>query len=124
MHMDAADLSDIITDDALNVKSEQQTFEAVVRWIDVDNATRARYTPELLRRIRLGLVSMSYFIDNVSSNVYVVGSGGKCDSTIQVWSANNSWNSLQCERTLRLCMTVQMQCHPCINRIIGYHSRE
>ena len=84
LHMEPTDLRDVISENALNVRSEEQLFDALVRWIDYDNVSRSQYISELIRHVRLGLLSLSYFVEVVANNPYVVGSGGKCDSHIQV----------------------------------------
>ena len=65
LHMDPVDLRDVIGDDALNIRCEERLFEAIVRWIDFENSTRAPYMADLLRHLRLGLVSLSYFVDSI-----------------------------------------------------------
>jgi hypothetical protein len=82
--MDPVDLCDIIREDGLNIRCEEQLFEAIVRWIDFDTANRAQYMADLLRNVRLGLVSLSYFIETVSANTYVAAGGSRCDALVQV----------------------------------------
>jgi len=84
LHMEPVELRDNISDDALNIRCEERLFEAIVRWIDFENSSRAPYMTDLLRHLRLGLTSLSYFVDTIAKNPYVVGSGGKCDMLIQV----------------------------------------
>lgn len=87
--LDADDLCSLISDNALNVKSEQQTFEAVVHWIDYSNSTRMQFMPLFLQQMRLGLLTTSYFLEKVSNHPYVMKNYGKCETVIR-----ESWNVL------------------------------
>ena len=68
------DLIDLIVDDELNVTSEEITWEAIVRWIDYEYAARAKFAPNLLRRMRLGLLSTEYFLSKAlfMSNLVII----------------------------------------------------
>lgn len=47
----------LITDDALNTRSEEPIWEFCLRWIERDENNRIEYIPRLLEGIRLGLMS-------------------------------------------------------------------
>lgn len=64
--MTVVDLIDILEDDELNVKSEEVVFRSIQKWVTHDEENRKMYIPELLKCMRLGMVSLSY-IDTMMS---------------------------------------------------------
>ncbi|XP_002156698.1 kelch-like protein 18 [Hydra vulgaris] len=65
MQINIDNLIEIIKKDDLNVRSEEQIFEAVVSWVKVDIAKREEYLPRLLAHVRLPLLSPQYLSDRV-----------------------------------------------------------
>lgn len=59
------ELYDILSDDELNSKSEELVFDAVKRWVEHDSETRRKSLPRLLKCVRIGLLSCSYFAGTV-----------------------------------------------------------
>ena len=57
----------IIQRDDLEVKSELQVFEALLRWIDIDRDERLAYAERLLVHIRLPLIRPTDLVDFVES---------------------------------------------------------
>uniref|UniRef100_A0A8R1HVH5 BTB domain-containing protein n=1 Tax=Caenorhabditis japonica TaxID=281687 RepID=A0A8R1HVH5_CAEJA len=55
----------------LNVREEQDVFEAIVTWIDVDPKERLQYLPELFDTLRLHLVGWNYLCQVVKQQKYV-----------------------------------------------------
>ncbi|CAG5102462.1 Similar to KLHL10: Kelch-like protein 10 (Homo sapiens) [Cotesia congregata] len=51
------ELCKILSDDELNVKSEELVFEAIKSWVEVDESNRAGYLPDLVECIRFGLIN-------------------------------------------------------------------
>lgn len=47
------DVLELLSQDALNVKSEEQVFEVVLAWVRYDREQRRAYLPELLSSICL-----------------------------------------------------------------------
>ena len=64
-------LSKIISDDHLNIRGEEDVFEAVVRWVDFDPRQRRGCMSELIGKVRLGQITSEYFLENISVNKYV-----------------------------------------------------
>ena len=58
-------LKEILDSDDLNVKNEETVFELVVRWVKHNEGERMQCVQHLLKCIRLGLLSTSYFVDHV-----------------------------------------------------------
>uniref|UniRef100_A0A8C1LNG9 Kelch-like protein 10 n=1 Tax=Cyprinus carpio TaxID=7962 RepID=A0A8C1LNG9_CYPCA len=64
-------LEEIIDKDELNVKQEEVVFEAVLHWIDYAPESRRKHIAMLLPKVRMGLMTSDYFINNVKSNALV-----------------------------------------------------
>ncbi|ESN92201.1 hypothetical protein HELRODRAFT_194346 [Helobdella robusta] len=62
------ELEELLSSDHLNVKSEEVVFECIVRWIQHDVKNRKQYIAKLLKCIRLGLLSTTYFIETVKKH--------------------------------------------------------
>lgn len=62
----ADELCDMLRDDELNVKGEEDVFETVLAWVDHDPKVRSQRFYQLLQCVRLGLMHTAYFIENVS----------------------------------------------------------
>ncbi|XP_053534599.1 kelch-like protein 10 [Ictalurus punctatus] len=65
-------LSEIIEKDELNVKQESVVFEAVLQWIKHAPWKRKAHIGVLLPKVRLGLLTHDYLMNNVSNNVLVM----------------------------------------------------
>ncbi|XP_077290105.1 kelch-like protein 23 [Arctopsyche grandis] len=58
-------VNEILKSNYLNVPSEEDVFNAVKLWVNHDNANRKSDLAELMRSVRLSLLSMEFFIDEV-----------------------------------------------------------
>ncbi|XP_017307089.1 kelch-like protein 10 isoform X2 [Ictalurus punctatus] len=65
-------LSEIIEKDKLNVKQESVVFEAVLQWIKHEPWKRKAHIGVLLPKVRLGLLTHDYLMNNVSNNIFVM----------------------------------------------------
>ncbi|XP_070560703.1 kelch-like protein 17 isoform X2 [Ptychodera flava] len=59
---------DLVGSDQLNVAVEEVVFRAVIAWISYDVTSRGRYTSQLLKFVRLPLLSKEFLMDQVESN--------------------------------------------------------
>lgn len=59
------ELEAILRDDELNVKNEEIVFEAVKTWVEHNVDDRKPYLPRLLKCVRYGLMSYTFFTNNV-----------------------------------------------------------
>ncbi|XP_048859834.1 kelch-like protein 10 [Brienomyrus brachyistius] len=66
-------LSDIIEQDELNVREEDVVFEAILRWIEHEPATREAHISVLLPKIRMARMDPEYFMKIVKANDLVKG---------------------------------------------------
>ena len=57
--------------DDLKVESEEQVFDAVIRWIEYDSNNRSQYIAKLLSLVRLPLLSPQSLVDRVKANPLV-----------------------------------------------------
>jgi len=64
-------LLEIISGIDLNIKKEEQAFEAVIMWANFQSESRRQFLPELLEQIRLPLLSTNYLLQNVESNALI-----------------------------------------------------
>ncbi|XP_074260065.1 kelch-like protein 18 isoform X3 [Saimiri boliviensis] len=62
------DVLELISRDELNVKSEEQVFEAALAWVRYDREQRGPYLPELLSNIRLPLCRPQFLSDRVQQD--------------------------------------------------------
>ncbi|CAF1062909.1 unnamed protein product [Rotaria sordida] len=62
----------ILNSDELNVKSEQAVFDAVIRWIDYKVDERQKNIVDLLKCVRLGLLTTNFFIEKVKCHPYII----------------------------------------------------
>lgn len=66
VHLTEEELYGIISDDALNVKSENEVFEAIKKWVEQNPQERTEALSNLMSCVRLGLINLSYFYNHVS----------------------------------------------------------
>ncbi|XP_026464876.1 kelch-like protein 10 [Ctenocephalides felis] len=64
-HLQFQELSALLRDDELNVRTEEIVFEAIKTWTDYDRENRAQYVPELLTTVRFGLMTYKFFTSDV-----------------------------------------------------------
>lgn len=55
----------LLNSDRINVKNEEQVWEAGLRWIDHRPEERKAYIDRIIRCVRLGLLDNQYFMDKV-----------------------------------------------------------
>lgn len=61
-------MSKLLTREDLNIRSEEQVFEAVMKWIKKDEEDRKVFLPNLLKNVRLALLSPQYLCDKVCND--------------------------------------------------------
>ncbi|CRL02759.1 CLUMA_CG015753, isoform A, partial [Clunio marinus] len=71
LELDIDDFYGIVNDEMLNVKEENVVWECVLRWINYQPEKRKQYLCKLMQAIRLGLLTSSFFMENVKENHYV-----------------------------------------------------
>ncbi|XP_018325895.1 kelch-like protein 10 isoform X2 [Agrilus planipennis] len=57
------ELLEILSDDELNIKTEESVFQAIKKWIDVDVDNRKTHLPKLLSCVRVGTLPYENVID-------------------------------------------------------------
>nr|XP_020633243.1 kelch-like protein 18 [Pogona vitticeps] len=62
------DVAELVARDELNVKLEEQVFEAAMAWMRYDREHREHYLPELLSKIRLPLCRPQFLADRVQQD--------------------------------------------------------
>ncbi|CAH0395259.1 unnamed protein product [Bemisia tabaci] len=60
------EIIDLVKRDELYVSSEEQVFEAVMKWVNRDSLTRSEHLAKLLTLVRLPLLTPQYLSDRVS----------------------------------------------------------
>lgn len=55
----------IIEDNQLNVKREEDVWDVLMQWVDADPKRRKNDLVYLLPKVRFGLMDSKYFIENV-----------------------------------------------------------
>jgi len=72
LELDLEQLILILNSDELNIKSEEAVFDAVIRWIDYKIDERKINIIDLLKCVRLGLLTTNFFIEKVKSHPYII----------------------------------------------------
>ncbi|CAF1403894.1 unnamed protein product [Adineta ricciae] len=63
---------EILNSNELNVKSEEAVFDAIIRWIDHKVDERKSHIVDLLKCVRLGLLTTNFFLEKVKCHPYIV----------------------------------------------------
>ncbi len=58
-------LVELLSTDDLNVKNEEIVFDTTLRWINHDPENRKQFIINLLKCVRLGLLSTQFFVEKV-----------------------------------------------------------
>ncbi|XP_046846951.1 kelch-like protein 18 [Xenia sp. Carnegie-2017] len=61
-------ISRLLIREDLNIRSEEQIFEAVMKWVKKDEEDRKVFLPNLLKNVRLALLSPQYLCDKVCND--------------------------------------------------------
>ncbi|CAK9302575.1 unnamed protein product [Gordionus sp. m RMFG-2023] len=72
LQLNEDDLCKFLSDDALNIKSEEKTFDLLIKWIKVSPKQRRKCISRLIKCIRLGLLSFDYCANTLSHNEYYI----------------------------------------------------
>lgn len=73
--LSCVELEELFSYDELNIRSEENGFEAIVKWINQAPEQRQHYMCRLLGKLRLGLMNTDYFMHHVRGNEYVKACG-------------------------------------------------
>jgi kelch-like protein 20 len=64
-------LIDIISSDELNVRSEEQVFQAVMNWIKYNMTERRSHLAHVLQHVRMPLLSPKFLVGTVGSDILI-----------------------------------------------------
>lgn len=62
------EVTSLLSSDILNVTSEEQVFEAMLRWVQFDLTNRSQHVSKLLKCVRLAHIDPVYLMDKVCKN--------------------------------------------------------
>ena len=71
LEMDYHSFALLLSHDELNVRSEEQVWVAVSRWIAHREEERLEHTLDLLKTVRLGFINLESFENNITSHRYI-----------------------------------------------------
>lgn len=71
LSLELSQIGELLSRDQLCVSSEEQIFEALIRWVKKDPELRSIYLPGLLSKVRLPLLSPIYLTDSVATEELV-----------------------------------------------------
>ncbi|XP_072437899.1 kelch repeat and BTB domain-containing protein 12 [Chiloscyllium punctatum] len=83
LEVEGHQLLPLICSDDLNISREESILDLVVRWVNHDRNSRAAHLVELMKRVRLELISPSFLRETLKRNTILL-SNGECYSMIQV----------------------------------------
>ena len=66
-------LLSLLQREELRVRSEEQVFEAAMRWVRADLDEREQWLPDVLSKVRLPLLSPQYLLDHVAPDPLIRG---------------------------------------------------
>lgn len=74
MQLRPEEFREIIEDNQLNVKQEEQVWDIILKWVDIDPENRKNDIVTLVSKVRFGLMDSKYFIENVYiyNNYYLI----------------------------------------------------
>lgn len=61
------ELAELVRSEDLNVQSEEQVFESVMKWVHHDVESRKQHLPQVLQYVRLPLLDRSYLVSRVGA---------------------------------------------------------
>ncbi|XP_073438382.1 kelch-like protein 10 [Dendrobates tinctorius] len=71
LELSPTELKGLLEKDELNVKQEEAAFEAIIKWINHNPASRQKYISVLLTEVRFAFMTAEYYFNNVKSNIYI-----------------------------------------------------
>lgn len=71
MDLPVNQLMDIISSDELNVRSEEQVFNAVMAWVKYNVTERRPFLGQVLEHVRLPLLSPKFLVGTVGSDLLI-----------------------------------------------------
>ncbi|KAI7792757.1 kelch-like protein 40b [Triplophysa rosa] len=71
LQLNSSELAAVLASDSLNVETEQDVFEALIKWVGHGRETRMEDLPGLLDCVRLRLVPQSYLAKNVEQHEWL-----------------------------------------------------
>ncbi|XP_073438388.1 kelch-like protein 10 [Dendrobates tinctorius] len=71
LELSPTELKGLLENDELNVKQEEAAFEAIIKWINHNPASRQEYISALLPEVRFAFMTAEYYRNNVKSNIYI-----------------------------------------------------
>ncbi|KAG9350114.1 hypothetical protein JZ751_026467, partial [Albula glossodonta] len=107
LELTPSQLCDIIEKDELNVEQEEVVFDTILRWVAHAKATRKSFLSMLLPKVRMALMNIDYFMNNVKKNSLIKDSDECKPIIIKALTAmydldmNRSSSSLLCNPLAR-----------------------
>nr|CAD7196547.1 unnamed protein product [Timema douglasi] len=108
MSLSCTDLRNIVMRDELHILTEEQVFEAVMRWVHKNSESRKKDLPQLLGHVRLPLLTPHYLADRVAAEELIKSSHEcrqvLCDSvsTVEVFDpAAGRWQLAEAMSMMR-----------------------
>ncbi|XP_019891982.2 kelch-like protein 10 isoform X2 [Musca domestica] len=74
LQLNLKDFYDVINDDELNTREEDNVWKLCIKWIDQDPNERKHHVAQLMQGVRLGLMTPKCFMEEVREHPYVVQS--------------------------------------------------
>ena len=98
-------LEDIVADDDLNVKNEEQIFNSIRAWVNSDVTSRRDSFSDLLSHVRLPFIARTFLLGTIDKDPLVTSSSASKGLVAEALSYKMAGNKekklLQNERTRR-----------------------
>nr|CAD7460811.1 unnamed protein product [Timema tahoe] len=88
MSLSCTDLRNIVMRDELHILTEEQVFEAVMRWVHKNSESRKKDLPQLLGHVRLPLLTPHYLADRVAAEE-LIKSSHECRQVLCLYEARD-----------------------------------
>ena len=99
------ELEEIVADDDLNVRNEEQVFDAIRAWVNFDVLSRQAVFADLLNHVRLPFIARKFLLGTIDKDPLVTSSSASRELVAEALSykmaSQRDKNLMQSERTKR-----------------------
>nr|CAD7263904.1 unnamed protein product [Timema shepardi] len=109
MSLSCTDLRNIVMRDELHILTEEQVFEAVMRWVHKNSESRKKDLPQLLGHVRLPLLTPHYLADRVAAEE-LIKSSHECRQVLDLLDEARDYHLMPERRPLLQSFRTRQRC--------------